>query len=361
MPELATTEAFYSARPKLKLGGQPAPDLEGGLLSLAVQEDTAGLFRCEATFGNWGAANGRVDFLFFDRQALDFGKRLTVEMGDGDARSQVFEGRIMAIEGRFPSQTPPEILVLAEDRLQDLRMVRKTRSFENLTITDLVQRIAGDHGLRSQCEVQCPAFPVIAQVNLSDLAFLRDCARRVDAEVWLQDDTLKVQTRAKRQAEAIRFTFGQRLREFSVCADLAPQRSALVVSGWDVAAKDGIERRADAACLGSEVGDGVSAQSVLDQSLGSRVERVVHEMPLNNDEANALAESCYRQLARRFIRGQGVCEGDARVRVGAKVQLDGLGALFSGAYYVTEVRHQFDQRGGFQTRFQVERAALGRA
>lgn len=360
MVELATTNAFYSARPSLRVDGQADPALDTGLLALAVHENTAGLYRCEATFGNWGTGNGNVDFLYFDRRLLDFGKALSVDMGDSEAQARVFSGRIMALEGRFPSQSPPEILVLAEDRFQDLRMVRKTRSFEAISVADLVQRIAGDHGLRHQADVAGPTFAVLTQVNQSDLAFLRECARRVDAELWLEDDTLRVQGRAQRRGAEVRLGYGQRLREFAVCADLAQQRSALVVSGWDVSAKDGIEQRADATCLGSELNGDLSAQRLLEDGLGARVERVVHEVPLDDEEARALAESDYRRRARRFLSGQGLCEGDGRLRVGARVQLDGLGPLFSGRYYVTEVSHLFDQHAGYQTRFRVERPGLGR-
>ncbi len=361
MVELATTDAFYPARPTLYVDQRAQPALDAGLLSLAVHENTAGLYRCEATFGNWGSGDGGVDYLYFDRSVLDFGKRLSVEVGDGDARAQVFSGRVMALEGRFPSQSPPEILVLAEDRFQDLRMVRKSRSFESVTVDDLASRIAGEHGLRSEADAQGPTFALLTQVNQSDLAFLRECARRVGAELWLDEDTLHVQARARRSGERLSLGYGQRLREFSVCADLAHQRSALVVSGWDVSAKEGIEQRADAASLASELNGDLSAQRVLEDGVGARVERVVHEVPLSGDEARALAEADYRRRARRFLTGQGVCEGDGRLRVGARVQVDGVGPLFSGSYHVTEAVHLFDQRSGYQTRFRVERPGLGRS
>jgi hypothetical protein len=47
-------------------------------------------------------------------------------------------------------------------------------------------------------------------------------------------------------------------------------------------------------------------------------------------------------------------------RVGATIQLDGLGPLFSGDYYVAEVVHHFDGRQGLRTDLTVERPALGR-
>lgn len=362
MSELAATRGFYSVRPTLWVDGREETALAEGLQSVSVHESNDGLYRCEATIGNWGPGDdGCVGFLYFDRSVLDFGKELVVEMGDAESPEQVFQGRIMALEGRFPQQSPPEILVLAEDRLQDLRMVRKTRSFENLRVADLVNRVAGEHGLRTDVSLGGPTFRLLTQVNQSDLAFLRDCLRRVDAELWIEGDTLYARARARRATEELSFTYGERLRDFAVTADLAQQRTAVVVSGWDVDAKRGIEERADEACLGSERGADLSGQRLLKGIFGERMERIVHEIPLNNDEARALAESTYRRLARRCLSGQAMCEGEACLRVGMHVCLEDLGPLFSGRYYVTEVTHTFDQANGYRTFFRVERPGLGRA
>lgn len=364
MVETASTESFYSARPRIEIAGEIAQDLVDGVLSLAVHEDAQGLYRCEATFGNWGSgaqASGDVGYLYFNRQLLDFGASLKVTTGSSEAEGTIFDGRIMAIEGRFPAQSPPEILILAEDKFQDLRMGRKSRSFEDVTIEDLAGRIAREHGLAAETDAPGPIYRVLTQLNRSDLAFLRDCARRVDAEVWIEGDTLRMQARARRETDAVSLVFGERLREASICADLAQQRSALVLGGWNVTAKAAIEVRADATCLGAELGENQSAEAVLTASLGERVERLVREVSLDDTEAQALAEADYRRRARRFLTGHAICEGDARIRVGAKVTLGSLGALFDGDYYVAEATHLFDQKQGYLTRFAVERPGLGRA
>ncbi len=360
MPETTAARAFFPARPAISVDGVRDPGLESGLLSLSVHESSDGLYRCESTFTNWGSGNGSVGFLYFDRTLLDFGKTLRVEMGDADAAAQIFEGRITALEGRFPQQSPPELLVLAEDRMQDLRMVRKSRSFEQISFSDLVSQIAGEHGLQSQVAVSGPSFSLITQLNLSDLAFLRDCARRVDAELWLRDGTLHAATRGRRASgDPLTLTYGRRLREFAVNADLAGQRTALVTSGWDVAAKEGLEHRADNQALGSELLGTTGGGEILQQQFGERVERIVHEVPLDADEARAFAEAAYRQRARRFLCGHGRCEGDGRIRVGTQLRLEGLGPLFSGRYYVTEANHSYDVHHGYQTAFRVERAGIG--
>ena len=55
-----------------------------------------------------------------------------------------------------------------------------------------------------------------------------------------------------------------------------------------------------------------------------------------------MAEAFFKASARRFVVGRGVAETDSRLRVGSYVDLQGLGPLFSGKYYLSEVRHRFD-------------------
>ena len=72
MAESSGTNAFYASRPVLLLDGNERADFAQGLLSLSVHEDTNGLYRCEATFGNWGISQGEPGFLYFDRRVVDF-------------------------------------------------------------------------------------------------------------------------------------------------------------------------------------------------------------------------------------------------------------------------------------------------
>src|SRR5262249_19011960 len=149
------------------------------------------LFRCEASFRNWGPAGGSTaDYVYFDRKILDFGKTISVEFGPPGANGPVFAGRISGIEANYAAATAPEILVLAEDRLQDLRMERRTRSFDNVTDADVVRQIASQHGLTAQVDADGPTHRVLVQLNQSDLAFLRERLAAIDAELWIDDKTM---------------------------------------------------------------------------------------------------------------------------------------------------------------------------
>jgi Bacteriophage probable baseplate hub protein len=348
--------SIRAARPAISVGGQEQPFLAEGLITLAIHEDVDGLFTCEVSFGNWGNVEGRADFLYFDRRTFDFGKTLSVKIGT----EPVFDGRITALEAHFPDGAAPHIAVLAEDRFQDLRMTRRTRSFVDVTDADVMKQIAADHGLTPEVTVAGPQHRVLAQVNQSDLAFLRDRARAVGVELWVGDGRLHAAPRSGRGQTSVRLVYRRELREFSALSDLAGQRTTVAVNGWDVASKTALTYEATDAAISSEVGSQESGVSILTSALGERKESIAHGMPVTSDEARARAEAHFRLIARRFVTGRGVAEPDPRLRVGASADLQQLGPLFSGKYFVADVRHLFDTTHGMRTEFTAERPGIGR-
>jgi len=350
-----STLTFRTARPLLNLNGQNNAELSERLLHLIVIENASGLYRCEATVNNWDPDRNPTGFLYFDRQAIDFGKALKIKLSD----QEIFDGRIMALEARYPIGGAPELDVLAEDRFQDLRMTRRTRSWFDLSDADVFRRIAQDHSLQPQISLNGPTHKVLAQVNQSDLAFLRERARALGGEVWVNGSSLFAKPRRDRKAESLRLTYQTELREFNVIADLSQQNTGTTVSGWDVAGKAAIQHEATVTTLSNELEQLQSGAAIVQAALGQRRQSIVHSMPFTQQEVRAEAEAYFKLAARRFVVGRGVSEADGRLKVGNEVDLAGLGPLFNGKYTLTEVRHIFDGRGA-RTEFVVERAGLGR-
>lgn len=351
------TTGMRDSRPAIFVGGKKEPELAGGLLSLTIVETISGLYRCEAQFGNWGNKDGNTGFLYTDRKTLDFGKEFQVKFND----ETLFDGRIMGLEASFGEGRPPQITVLAEDRFQDLRMTRRTRSFFDVADADIFNQIAGDHGLTPSVDVSGPTYKILAQINQSDLAFLRERARTIDAELWMEGRKLHVTTRSRRNGGNLELEHGGQLREFTVLADLAMQRTSVTVGGWDVAGKSQLKLEATESAVRSELNGDQSGISILQSAFGERRESLAHAIPLNSQEARALAETYLRMSARRFLTGHGIAETNPKLRAGATVNLKGLSPLFSGKYYLTEVKHLFDGKKGLRTAFCAERPGIGQA
>ena len=348
------TTPIRSARPVIEIDGQRQDTLASGLLDLQIVDSAAGMARCELVFGNWGGPD-KAGFQFFGRDLLEFGKALKVRLND----STLFEGRISAISASFPDGGTPQVGVCGEDRLQDLRMTRRTRSFADATLADVLRRIASDHGLQPQLDLGGETYKLLAQVNQSDLAFARDLARREDAQVWVEGSTLKAAQRARRQGATLELAWAGLLREFNVCADLAHQRTQLVGSGWSVSDKQVASHSADESAVRAELGGGSSGAETLQAAFGARVDTLAHGLPAADGQARALAEASFRHLARRFVVGRGIAETHPDLRVGTKVRVKGVGPIFEGDYTVTDTQIRFDTKGGLRTEFACDRPAVG--
>ncbi len=358
----ASPQLQASTQPELKVAGQVRAELARDLQRLQVEEDVHGMKRLQASFVAIGPKHGERDeqLNWLDGSVLDFGKALEVALGPSDARETMFDGKVSALELAMDQGRTAEVMVFAEDRLMDLRMTRRFKTYENVSDGDLVQQIASEHGLLPSADVQGPTWPVIQQWNQSDLAFLRERARRLAAEVWVADGALHVATRDRRNGNQLTLIQGSTLVQARLRADLAHQRSKVVVGGFDDQEQDAINEEAAASVVAGEAQGHTHGPQVLERAFGERVSYRVREVPLQDAQATAIAKAALLARARRFVGVSGIADGNTAIRVGTVLKLERVSPMFEGeGYCVTRVRHQFDLEAGYRTHFEAERPWLG--
>lgn len=348
--------------PEIRVGGEARPELARDLALLQIDEDVNGMKRMLATFIAIGPREGERDeqLNWLDGRVLDFGKELKVSLGPTDSREEMFSGKISAIELSMEQGRSPEVVCLAEDRLMDLRMERRFKTYENVSESDLLQQIASQHGLSGVVDVQGPTWPTVQQWNQSDLAFLRERARRLAAEVWVDGTALHMATRDRRNGNAVTLIQGGSLMQVRLRADLAHQRSKVIVNGFDDAEQDAIDEEAGGSEIAAEAQGNNHGAQVLERAFAARTSYRVRDVPLKDAEATALARAALLARARRFVTASGVADGNTQIKVGSLLRLERVSPLFEGdGFYVTRVRHQFDQERGYRTHFDAERAWIG--
>ena len=356
------TEPLYSSSaPVFKVEGQVEPTLARDLVRLDVEETTAGLKTCAARFlavgPKSGASSEQLEYL--DGSKLDFGKKLQVSLGPSGDERIVFTGSISGLEIRFDEGHEPEVTAFAEDALMKLRMTRRAKTYEQMSDADIAAAVANEHGLTPSTAADGPTYDVVQQWNQSDLAFLRERARLVQAELWCEDDTLNFKTRGNRSASSVTLVQGNQLVSIECRADLAHQRTKVTVSGYDAAQRATIEQEAGSDTVQAEVSGGQTGPSVLQRALGERVSSRVREAPLLDGEATAWANAEMLRRSRGFVTVAGTTHGTPDLVVGSRLTLQRVGSPFEGdGYYVTSVRQSYDLRSGLRTRFVAERATV---
>src|SRR5437763_9476487 len=217
----------YSARPTVRIAGQALPLLSANIARMAAREQQGGLSSLELalydvlSFGAGSAGHGATA-----GSPLQLGADIAIYAGDTAAPQEIFQGTVTAIEAEVGPHTSPLFTMLAEDRLWKARRTRKSRVFEQSSPADIARRIAGDHGLRPEIRDGLDQ-PVAdwAQMNESDLAFLRRILARFDADLQVVEDRLQAGPIAGEARATLRLAMGNQLLRARITADLADQGS----------------------------------------------------------------------------------------------------------------------------------------
>jgi len=357
-----TSELFISSSPVFTIDDEDRGELARDLVHLQVEESTSGLKNLRARFVAIGPQEGSDNetLLYMDGRILDFGKAIRVAIGPLYAQRTIFDGYISAIEISYDEGEEPEVSICAEDRLMDLRMTRRMRSYEDMSDADIASEIANEHGLTPEVDVDGPVYDRIQQWNMSDLAFLRERARLLQAEVWVDEDSLHFKARDRRDGPDITLVRGNDMISVTASADLAHQRSAIHVSGYDANNREVIDEEAAGDVIQAEISAGRSGPDVLQTAFGERVSHRVREVPLDASEAADWARAEMLRRARQFVTINGITDGTPDLIVGSRLTLERMGPVFDGdQYYATHVRHTYDLASGHRTHFEAERASIG--
>lgn len=355
------TELFAATAPVFKIEGEVSAEVARDVTYLRIEEATDGLKTLTLRLVAEGPRRNEKEEgqLYLDGETIDFGKSIEVSIGPADAARVVFSGVISAIEGDFVGSVVPTVTVYAEDALMKLRMTRRMKTYEDMSDAEIAESIASEHGLSADTDADGPTYKVVQQWNQSDLAFLRERARLIQAELWLADNTLHFATRANRTATEITLVLGFDLIAAHARADLAHQRTSVAVSGYDATNREGITEEAGSDEVDQEISGGRTGITVLRRAFGERASYRVRNGPITGEEARAWARAEMLRRARGFVTICGMTNGTADMVVGSKLTLENIGSPFTGdGYYVTRVRHTYDLTEGFRTHFDAERATI---
>lgn len=357
-----TERLLSDSAPTFRVGDENVTRLSVDVQSLRIGETIDGLKTLELQVYAWpqDAKNNGSDTLYLDGTVFDFGKRIEVFIGGRDEKRLVFDGRLTAMQVEFEESVEPCVRVFAEDALMQLRWTRRVQSWVEMKDADIARQIADRHGLEADVDVDGPTWPTVQQWNMSDLAFLRERARLLQAEVWLERGRLCFKSRSARTGTELTLVQGNDLLMTVARADLAHQRTSVRVRGWDAGKAESIDAVAEGSLIRNEVGSsGRTGPELLEQNFGKRSSVRVREAPHDRDQAQAIADAELRRRARAFVRVSGVTRGSPSIQVGSRLTLQRVGRVFEGSgYYVCEYCHTYDRDRGFRTSFEAERATI---
>ena len=328
-------------------------DAQADLVSVSVLEDVNATGMFTFTLLCWDGQEMRVTWIDDDR--FKEGNSVEIHMGYLDNIEALFSGEITGLEPEFPREQPPTLTVRGYDRRHRLMGRRKTRTFLNMTDSDIANQIAGEWSLSPEVEDTGVTLDYVLQHNRTDFEFLRERAQRIGYEFLVTDTNLQFRPRQNEGSAAITLRREVELLDFSARLTTIGQHEEVFVQGWSPRDKE--ELVAHAAAGDERAMGSASGPAQVRDVFGGTADTSVEMPVLNQAEADQLVDGWFAEMALRYVEGQGVCIGRPDLRAGTLVEIEGLGRRFSGSYYVTSTEHSFKPSAGYHTAFTVRRNA----
>jgi phage protein D len=354
--------ANYAAEPTLEIDGKPAPkELMEDILQISVEESLhlPGMFTLVIQNAY---LPGKENEKPWQRQDLfAIGKSIKIGFTSSTTESHEFqqekqdyvlEGEITAMETHFTSGSQAPMIIRGYDVSHRLHRGRYNRSFQNMTDTDIIKKIAREVGIPTgTMDSSGGPHDYVFQENQTNMEFFRERATRNGFELFVQNGKLNFRKPKKDGSLALKWLTD--LNSFRVRVTSAQQVSEVEVRGWDYERKRPIVETANAEQVITETKNGKGSKtSTSFKGKPPKPKMIVADQPVfTAKEAKKIAQARFNELGGEFVHADAIAEGNAKIRPGQVVELKEMGK-YDGKYYVTDTRHLFHERV-YKTEFSV--------
>jgi uncharacterized protein involved in type VI secretion and phage assembly len=336
-----------SAGRQITLGGSPIdPALDARLVEMRV-ETTAGLPDvCSLRFTEI-SPDGSGDLKVIDdaRFALDALLSVKLAKAIGGSLQPVFDGEITTVEAELGASLAGEpvleLLVTAHDRSHRMHRRTTTRTFRQVTVSDIARKMAGEHGLKvgTIATLGGGAAEERHQIGESDWTYLSRLVANHGGELDIAGGAMHILDPAKTKSAAVELTFGQNLQRFKPRVSSVAQVETVEVAGWDPKKKQEIVQTAK-----PKASTSVESAKLTSAVSGSTV-RIVNAAVSTTAEATAQAKASARQIGHEAVQATAIADGDPKLLAGEYVSIAGVGKRFGGTYRIVSAVHTYGVRG----------------
>ncbi|MEO0351174.1 MAG: VgrG-related protein [Cyanobacteria bacterium P01_A01_bin.15] len=357
----------YRALPIIKIDDEDAPqDILENVLQITIEESLHRPSLFTLTIRNDYQSGVSEDDPWNRQESFAIGKTIAIGFSPSvpeseadeqeESKTYLIEGEITAIETQFTERTQAPIVVRGYDHSHRLHRGCHNRSFQNMTDSDIVKKIAEEVNLKTESDtVDDSGEPhdYLFQENQTNMAFLRSRAARIGFELFVRDRTLYFrQPRAEK--ENLELTWLKEVRSFNVRVSSTEQVKSVEVRGWDYAIKQPIIATADSEQVLTKIDpnqSGTETSTAFDKMQETPKLIVVDRPMFKPKEADAMAQALCDELGGQFVVADARADGNPEIRPGLKIELAEMGP-YTGEYYVTETRHIYAERV-YDTEFSV--------
>jgi phage baseplate assembly protein gpV/phage protein D len=320
---------------RVRVDGSPLDTMAHALVSsVRVARRLAQPAQCEVAFALGGASLVADDVA----NRAPIGSRLTIAI-DGDP-IDLFDGDVTAHEWQYDPDGGGEVRLRAYDELHRLRKRQRLLARIDTDLGTLLSELADEAGLDVDPPRGSAPWPVLAQHAHDDLRLLTSLGERAGLYAVVDEGVLRL-VDLSGGGDPVVLRLGDSLfsARFEINAD--PACRSVTAAGWDPVTTEVLAGGATKP-RSARPPSGTTAPSRVGAS-GERFLTGHHGPSADHLDAASQAELDRKVAAEVVIVG--VAAGDARLRPGRRIEVEGVNAAVAGPYVLTETTHTLDGAG----------------
>jgi Rhs element Vgr protein len=281
-----------------------------------------------------GSAPDR-DFTLSNDGQFNPGAEIEIQLGYYGDVETIFKGIIVKHGIKISQNGPSVLLIEAKDKAIKLTGARKSAYYINKTDSDIITSLAGE----SAADVESTSYShkQLVQFDATDWDFILTRAEANSMLVLTDDGNLIVKKPATGTA-VLTATYGANIYEFEGEMDARRQVQSITSHSWDYtqqAPEDSSAGTSDFSENGNLSSDELGAV------LGTEI-NLIHTGHLTSDQLQSWADAYALRNKLSKAVGRVHIQGNAEVKPGTTLTLEGVGDRFNGDVFVTGVLHHFN-------------------
>lgn len=283
------------------------------------------------------------------RSGLKIGSKVKISAGAPGVETpdELMVGQVTSIETEY-DRLGTRATVRGYDALHRLSAGTKSRTWENVSYSDIVRKIAREAGLSVDMDMTSGQLEHVIQPNVSDLHFIYYLAGRCGYTVAVKDQKLlfKEPTKASEGPSAgtddsmnpLQLVWGQRLIEFHARISAVGQVADVQVRGWDQKTQKALIGKSRSGASSANVTTSISK---LTQTSKGKTYTVVDQPMATQAHADRLAKAVAEQIGSAAYEATALVVGSPKLKSGVAVTISGVDEDVAGKWVITSARHEF--------------------
>ncbi|HCL05948.1 MAG TPA: Rhs element Vgr protein [Chitinophagaceae bacterium] len=327
-------------RVTVKVDGSPMGDTYG-LSSANIVHTINKISVAEVVLlGNFKPAEGTVPV----SDAADFnpGKEIEITAGYGNAAEKsLFKGFIVKHSLEVDGESPFKVRLTCKHKAVSMTFNEKEASFKEKKDSDIITAVIGTYsGLSSTVTATTNTYENFFQVRSTDWDFILS---RADFNGYIicmdgADYKLEVGKPKLDGAAVMKIAVGESMMAFEAELNAEDQPTALNASGWDNKTQAMLKSAAAEPTVNAQGETSLSPKS-LSGKLNQTALDLVSPTPMTTAELKVWADAVLLRKRMAALKGRVKYVGNATVKTGNIIELEGVGKKFNGKAFVSSVNH----------------------